>query len=362
MARRKGRTRAWQIVLLILLAICVAQLLWWILDEAHYTHQVATRTAELYRRSARAANALLAAGVSAERISALFPFLSRSPDGKTFELAAPVREQLWRDRFHRLNRYGWEGSFFLVVLLAGMSILARTLRQEAELQRRQQNFLAAVSHEFKSPLASLRLSAETLALRDLPGPRRQALVGRMLDDLGRLERMVLNLLDTTRIEEGRIGYRPERLPLQPLVQSVLAELDQLARASSVSLRNEVPAELSVWIDPLAARTVLQNLVDNAINATAAAGGGGVVLRAREGRGAVQLEVADSGIGFAPEEADRLFEKFYRTGDEMVRRSRGSGLGLYLVQRFVELGGGTVRAASAGPGSGAVFKVDWPSAP
>ncbi|HEX9636421.1 MAG TPA: HAMP domain-containing sensor histidine kinase [Acidobacteriota bacterium] len=362
MRKRRGRsTRAWQIGLLILLTICIVQVLWWILDEAHYTRLVATRTAALYQQGARAANVFQARGVEPDQVTEIFPFLVQSSDGRRYSVAAAPRAELWQERFHRLNRYGWEGSFFLIVLIAGMAILARTLRQQAELQQRQQNFVAAVSHEFKSPLASLRLSAETLALRNPPLSQHQALVRRILDDLARLERTVFNVLDSTRVDEGRIAYRPKPLPLQPLVQSVLVEQESRASAAGVTFAQDIPDPLTISADPDAVRTVLQNLVDNALNATAAAGGGRVLLRARAAGAAVELEVADNGIGFAPQEAGKLFGKFYRPGDEMVRRVRGSGLGLYLVQGFVTLGKGSVRAASPGPGRGAVFTVSWPIA-
>ena len=108
----------------------------------------------------------------------------------------------------RVNRVLWEGGFFLVVLIGGMAVLTRTLRHDAELRRRQQNFLAAVSHEFKSPLASIQLAAETLVLRsrDDDGKR---LGARILEDGERLLRMIDNLLDTTRLEEGRQHLTPQ---------------------------------------------------------------------------------------------------------------------------------------------------------
>jgi signal transduction histidine kinase len=112
---------------------------------------------------------------------------------------------------------------------------------------------------------------------------------------------------------------------------------------------------------VAVRTVLRNLVDNAIKAVAAKGGGVVRVEGRRAAGAVELEVRDDGVGFPPEEADRLFEKFYRLGDELRRTSPGSGLGLYIVRRFVQLTGGRVSARSAGPGEGAAFTVRWPAA-
>jgi signal transduction histidine kinase len=128
----------------------------------------------------------------------------------------------------------------------------------------------------------------------------------------------------------------------------------------VSFTAEAAPELEVQADPIALRTVLSNLVDNAIKATIANGGGTVTLRAEESGQFVKLVVRDSGVGFAANETNRLFEKFYRPGDELRRKTRGSGLGLYIVRRFVELEHGRVSAHSDGPGQGAVFTVLWPA--
>ena len=112
---------------------------------------------------------------------------------------------------------------------------------------------------------------------------------------------------------------------------------------------------------MALRSVLRNLIDNAIKARESRPGGRIRLEvAREG-GRAKLEVRDDGVGFPPEQGEMLFEKFYRPGDEMQRPSRGSGLGLYLVRKFVELYGGEIRAASEGPGRGATFTIRWPLA-
>ncbi len=240
-----------------------------------------------------------------------------------------------------------------------MAVLAQALHQDAQLRRRQQNFLAAVTHEFKSPLASIKLSAETLSLRDPPPDKRRVLVERLLADVDRLEAMIGNILDTARLEEGRVQLKPERVSVASAVRALAEEVGPRAAAAGVTLDASVEPALEVQADPLALRTVLRNLVDNAIKATAAAGGGTVTVRAEEAGGFVKLVVRDTGVGFAARESNQLFEKFYRPGDELRRKTRGSGLGLYIVRRFVELEHGRVSAHSDGPGRGAEFTVLWP---
>ena len=354
------RARLQQIGLLILLAVCFGQVLWWILDQTKITRAAIERGQEYEESMARAAALMQQSGIDPQQIESLFPALHFGPDGELLTGDSGIVSKLERDRLHRLIRYGAEGAFFLVVLIIGMGVLAETLKRHAELHRREHNFLAAVSHELKSPIASIRLSAETISLRDPPHEKRQALVQRMLSDLSRLEKMVMGLLDTTLVDEGCYDYRPERVELRRVADLVVTELRPQAQAQQVILFNLIPEELEVRVDPIAAQTILHNLVDNAVKATAAASGGQVRITGQSVSGQVKVEVSDTGVGIRSDELKKIFKKFYRPGEELRRESRGSGLGLYLAQRFAELGRGTVVVTSEGPGRGSVFTVSWPA--
>jgi signal transduction histidine kinase len=272
-------------------------------------------------------------------------------------LRASAIAELERERAARTNRYVWEGGFFLVVLAGGMLILTRAIRHDAELRRRQQNFLAAVSHEFKSPLASVQLAAETLVLRaDADGKR---LGERILEDCERLLRMVDNLLDTTRLEEGRHRLVPERIDLRTGIAASVAEVAERAARHGIKIAVDVPEALVLNVDRTALESILRNLLDNAVKACVAGPGTRIEVTAVHANGKAELTVRDDGLGFPPEEAAMMFEKFYRLGDELRRRTPGTGLGLYLVKRLAEMSGATVGATSAGPGRGAAVTVTWP---
>ncbi len=352
-------TRALQGGFLVLLAICAAQVVFWILDEVQHTQQANERVLAALADEVAVAGKLVERGMDPMDVDRMFPNLIFSSGPERITVNPQTLHELEQERRSRIRRYGWEGTFFLVVLVAAMGVLAQALAQDAQLRRRQQNFLAAVTHEFKSPLASLRLSAETLALRDPPQPARERLMRRLLDDVGRLEAMISNLLDTAKLEEGKVALRPERVSLHSAVRAVVDEVAERASAANVQLDTRVPDDMDVQADPVAVRTVLRNLVDNAIKATSAKGGGSVRIAAESAGGEARVTVLDDGIGFPPAEGPRLFEKFYRPGDELRRTSPGSGLGLYIVQRFVQLTGGRVAAQSDGPGRGASFTVTWP---
>jgi signal transduction histidine kinase len=322
MMLRRDPSKALQVGFLALLVISVATVGWWIADGVMHTRDIERRFIALYDDDSAATAAL-------EQESAA-----------------------------RINRYLWEGGFFLAVLLGGMAVLTRTIRHDADLRRRQQNFLAAVSHEFKSPLASIRLAAETLVLRSNE-PDSKRLGQRILEDGERLLRMVDNLLETTRLEEGRHRFTPAVTAVAQVAAATVAEVAERARLSDVAITVDAPADLQLSVDPAALETTLRNLLDNAIKACVAGNGHEVRVLARRTANNVELAVSDDGLGFAPEDAAMIFEKFYRLGDEERRTMPGTGLGLYIVKRLVELSGARIEAFSRGPGTGATVTIRWP---
>ena len=277
---------------------------------------------------------------------------------RSVEQRFPNNPAVAEDSDARINRVLWEGGFFLVVLIGGMAVLTRTLRHDAELRRRQQNFLAAVSHEFKSPLASIQLAAETLVLRSRDDDG-QRLGRRILEDGERLLRMIDNLLETTRLEEGRQRLTPQLTNLDAATGAAVAAIAERAQASGIVLTRTVPQDLALNVDPLVVETGLRNLLDNALKSCVAAKSRSIRVEGRRDAGSIVLAVTDDGLGFPPEDAAMIFEKFHRLGDELRRATPGTGLGLYIVKRLVELSGGTVHAESAGLGSGATVSMRWP---
>ncbi len=356
MALRRDPSKALQIGFLALLVISIAQVAWWISDTVTYTRRVHDYLAMLYEADAQIVTAFY--GNDPEALEALLPHLDISPELGTAAVDPDITAALDNETSSRINRLVWEGGFFLLVLLGGLTVLTRTIRHDAELRTRQQNFLAAVSHEFKSPLASLRLSTETLLLR-VDDPDTQRLGHRMLDDGERLLRMVDNLLDTTRVEEGRMELAPEDLLLRSVAESCVEEFTDRARHNDIEIHLDVPADLRINADRTTLETVLRNLLDNAVKACIGGQGHAVRLHAERAGARVEFSVADDGLGFPPEDAAMIFEKFYRLGDELRRSTPGTGLGLYIVRRLVELSNAEITAESEGPGKGAKLTVFWP---
>ena len=352
------RVRRLQVGFLLLLAITAVQVVWWLVDQARIADRIAEDRVARLEVDRTAAEASLLAGQPLEALRDLYPDLLIDAEGA--RIRPDALQAIEAERGSHLSQYRWEGAFFLLVLAGGILVLWRVLHREADLLNRQQNFLAAVSHELRSPLTSLRLVTETLLLRDLAATDRRGLLERNLEDLRRLERLVANLLETTRLEERRAVPRREPVDLSEAVSLAFAELGHRVHgAEGIDIDVQVEPGLGLQADPVGLGTVLRNLIGNAIESAQTAGSR-VEVTARRLGSAVELQVLDDGVGFEPAESRRLFEKFYRPGSELRRNKQGSGLGLYLVRGFVGLEGGEVEASSEGPGRGAVFRVTWPA--
>jgi signal transduction histidine kinase len=354
-----NRVRVLRIAFLAILVFSAAEVVWWMYDQRLLVERESERLAAIHDNDRRAAEWLLQDGLGGDEVATLFPDLDFS--GGAIRVSPRVFAEVEQEHDRRLRQYAWEGGFFLAVLAGCMAVISRTLNAEAELRRRQQNFIAAVTHELKSPIASLQLTAETIALRRPDPARLDALVKRMRGDIRRLGDMVGRILDTATLEAGRATLHADRVALAPLAATVVEEFAERAAEYGVRFSREVPDGLAAAADPVAARTVLRNLIENALRATTAGSGREIRLAGGAREGLVELAVADDGVGFEPAEAERLFEKFYRPGDELRRTSKGTGLGLFVVRRFVEMQGGRVTASSPGPGRGATFTVAWPAA-
>jgi signal transduction histidine kinase len=345
-------TRVFQLTALALVLVSAVQVGWWLFDQQAYTVDKVQAARAGYAEQAAAAQALLDAGVSVERVEQLLPSIVVS--GGRATLAPQLAQALTSEERRRYNQYAWEGSFFLLALAACIAVIARALRAEARVHEEQDSFLALVSHQFKTPLASLQLSLETLALRAPAPEAARPLIERMLADLARMELMVTQILESARLERGRIELKSEAVQLASAVARVVVQLEERARAEQVAISSELAGDLYVASDPLALDLVVRNVLENAL--AAVQGGGSIALSARRANGAVQLDVRDSGVGFGPADGARIFEKFTRLPGGGSRY--GTGLGLFIVRRLMELSAGSASARSGGPGRGATITLCW----
>ena len=252
----------------------------------------------------------------------------------------------------------------LLSLVAGGFLLLRAARRERLDALRKTDFVDNVSHELKTPLSGIRLSAELLAEGRLPdGPRRDKAVRSILAESDRLDRLVSNLLDFGRLERGRRRFDLQRVDLAALLENMQVE----AAAGGFDLQ---PGErgLAALADPDALRRILSNLLDNAAKYAPDAPPEIVVRGA--GNGAVELVVADRGPGVPPGLEEKVFERFFRADDSLARRANGSGIGLrrangsgigLSLARGLARGMGGDLTYRPRPGGGAEFVLVLPSA-
>jgi signal transduction histidine kinase len=352
--------RVFQLTALVLVGVSAVQVGWWLFDQREYTLQKVQATRALYAGQSRAAQALLDAGVSETRVRELLPDLTVS--GGRASLAPALEQSLLAEEQRRSKQYAWEGSFFLLALAACILVIARALRAEARVLQEQDDFLALVSHQFKTPLASLQLSLETMTLRTLAPEQAKILIDRMLADLSRMSLMVTQILESVRLERGRVDLRSEPVELAGAVARVVGSLEERARSQRIALTSEVGPALYVLADPLALDVIVRNILENALAAVSPVGGGTITVSARTTGREITLAVRDSGVGFRPADGTRLFEKFTRLHPGGGSSHYGTGLGLYIVARLMRLAQGRVKAESAGVGQGACISLTWPAAP
>lgn len=250
------------------------------------------------------------------------------------------------------------GLFIAAILAGGSLLLWQARRSEAEAAQKT-SFVANVSHEFKTPLTTIRLYAELLEQRrvrdEAQGAEYLRTIGR---ETQRLARLVNNALDFSRLEQGRKRYAPEKLDLGTQLGALLdAQVPRLAEAG-LALRRELPeSPVIVTTDRDALEQIVLNLIDNACKYAAAGGELTVSGASRPGGGAL-IRVADRGPGVPAEHRERIFEKFHRVDDALTAEKTGAGLGLSIARQLARGLGGDLRCLPR-EGGGAEFILELP---
>lgn len=245
-----------------------------------------------------------------------------------------------------------EGERFGLIVLRDVTDLRRL-----ELVRRE--FVANVSHELKTPLASIRALADTLEAGAVDDPEVSAdFLGRIVIEVDRLNSLVDELLDLGRLESGRLALDYRTTSPKELIERTVDRLRHQVDNAGLTINVEVPNHLApVTVDPARIEQVLINLIQNAIKFTPA--GGSIVVRADQRGEWLVVDVIDTGAGIPADELPRLFERFYKS--DRARRSSGTGLGLAIAKHIVQTHGGQINVESA-VGRGSTFTFELPLEP
>jgi signal transduction histidine kinase len=249
------------------------------------------------------------------------------------------------------------GSLLFLLLIAGLVLIVILLVREVRLNERQSNFVSAVTHELKTPVASLKLYLDTLRLRDLDEGRRQEFYLTMEHDLERLHATINNVLNAAMYTERKVED-PQPLDLARLARRAIELTRRRHQLPEEAIRYEGPEALLLLGNATGLETAVVNLLDNAVKYSKEKVEVEVDLR-KNGDGQAHLRVKDAGIGMTRTHLRFVFKRFYRIGSEARRSRPGTGLGLFIVRSVVKGHGGTVMADSPGPDRGSTFTITLP---
>lgn len=255
---------------------------------------------------------------------------------------------------HRLGMILGEGMMFAAVFCIGAYNLHKSINKERRLHEQKKNFLLSVTHELKSPLASIKLYLETIQKRDLNKHQVHDFIGKSLLDVERLSDMVENMLLATRIENQSYTFPKDRFNFSALVDNVVNRLQINKCDFNQQLINaEIEPRIELTGDRFALTSVVTNLIENAVKYSKPCEEVNVKLFRKNNE--VHLQVADRGIGIPDEEKGRIFDKFYRVGSEETRNTKGTGLGLYIVKEVLDRHQASIHVKDNKP-AGSVFEV------
>ena len=247
-----------------------------------------------------------------------------------------------------------EGSVFFILLILGLMRIRNTIRKEMELSARQSNFLLSVTHELKTPIASTKLFLQTLKRQNLPEEKRFDLTQKAIEENTRLEQLIENILNATRIENKALKPILTEFQFSEFAQKIVERFHK--RTTKPFIEMDLKNDTLIRADQFILETILTNLIENAIKY--AGENAGIKVYSKATAKSFVFGVQDSGPGIDTFEQKNIFEKFYRVGNEDTRTNKGSGLGLYIVNEFIHLHGGKISYSTNEP-KGSVFEVTLP---
>ena len=250
------------------------------------------------------------------------------------------------------------GVVVFTVILVGLSFYLFLIIKEVRLNQRQANFVDSVTHELKSPIASLKLYLETLEMRTVTEEKRNQFYHVMGEELDRLDHLITQLLEVGRLDAIGAQSEPEDIPLESMLHKCGASAcAHHKRDELVTVTYDLQPAV-IHARPLVVETVFRNLMDNAIKYAGDPPNVEVQVRVTD-RGRIVTRISDNGDGVPPELRKHIFGLFFRAGSELTRRQKGTGLGLYIVNTLVRQMKGRVSVHDRPGQTGSVFEVDLP---
>jgi two-component system phosphate regulon sensor histidine kinase PhoR len=270
-----------------------------------------------------------------------------------------------------LSVFGWDskraplyitllstGSVFLTLAIVGTALYLTLSIKAINLSRRQSNFIDSVTHELKSPIASLKLYLQTLNRRNVPPQEQETFFKDMLEDVERLDQLINHLLDVARIEKDRAAPPSEDLRLDDVIKSCVGSVCERYQQAAETIELATPPAV-VHASRVDLELIFRNLIDNGMKYANEEDPRVSIGIEPDGANTLLIRVADNGRGIPLSLRHLVFGRFVRLGSELEREKPGTGLGLYIVRTMIGRLGGKIRIRDREPGPGTVFEVQLP---
>lgn len=258
-------------------------------------------------------------------------------------------------RKRKTAQYVGEGLTFLALILVGAVYVYRATRRQLKFSAHQQNFMMAITHELKTPIAVAQLNLETLQRRKLEEEKQQKLIANTLQEANRLNALCNNILFTSQLDAGGYKVNFQQINLTDIAETSVD--DCKSRFPEREITDSIEENIFIEGDPFLLQMLLNNLLENAIKYAPKNLPIHVTLVRSANK--ICLAIADLGPGIEDREKKSIFDKFYRSGSENTRKAQGTGLGLYLCKKIVETHNGYISVTDNQP-NGSIFKVTFKS--
>ena len=250
-----------------------------------------------------------------------------------------------------------EGGVLMLMILAGVYVIFVYWNKQSRLYQLQSNFVSSVSHELKSPLASIQLYLETLKYQKVSSEEAQDFVDIMLSDTERLSDLIDNILESSKSDPRSMQLQLTSVDIILFVRETIVHHKKLFEDKQCIIQLKFDGCVQVRIDARAMRMVFNNLIANALRYSHS--GTALVIEVRQGGGFCIINFIDQGFGFDKKELKKVFKKFYRVQNQETQNIEGAGLGLYISRQIIKSHKGKINVFSAGRGKGTRFMVSLP---
>lgn len=263
-------------------------------------------------------------------------------------------QELESKKINRVYMIVGEGTVFMLILLFGIMKVRRSIKKEIGLNEQQKNFILSVSHELKTPISASKLQIQTLLKHELDRGKQVEILTHALDETERLNKLVENVLTANQLNTRKNNLHKENFNVSILIESIGKRYFS-ALINNHALKIYCESNCVLYADKELIQSVIVNLIENAVKYSF--DNVDVLVSLKKTDQKLVLEIFDSGIGIIETEKEKIFENFYRSGNEDTRKTKGTGIGLFLVKTICDLHHASIAVLSNEP-KGSIFKIEF----